>query len=336
MSNASAPSSATPAAPQADTSATPVNTSQELLEGESIEEASASTETSKEASKAPQAAKGEAKIESKADKAADKVDAEKTSDGTYKMKVDGEEIELSREEVIKYAQMGKAGQKRMAEASQIKKEAQQLVQMLRDNPEAVLADPAILGSDEKVIELAQKILSRALENEQKSPETKQKEALEKELEDLRRKVKDDEERKSAEEYERMVSEQESQLEEQITEAIETSGLPKSPFVLKRLADVLLAAAENDKDVSPKQAMNIVKREMQKDLREYIEALQDDALEEVVSADKIKKLRQRQLAKLKAEQAKAAPTMTDVKETASAPQEDQKKSKISMKDFLRGR
>jgi hypothetical protein len=326
MEQGSSAPAAMPANQPAESSA-PENTSEQLLDGETIDEGSSESGEQTAAQTNP-------KVEAKVEKAADKVDAEKTKAGKYKVKVDGEEVELSQDELIKYAQLGKAGQKRMAEAAQIKKDAQELVRMLRENPESVLADPAVLGSDEEVVKLAQKILSRKLEDEQKSPELREKERLEKELEQLRKEAKEREERQQTEEYERLVQQQEAQIEEQITEALETSGMPKSPFILKRLADVMLAAAENEKDISPKQAMNIVKREMQKDLREYIEAMQEDALEEIVSAEKVKKLRQRQLSKLKAEQAKAAPAPTEVKETASAPAPESKKHKISMKDFIR--
>lgn len=338
MEGNSAPSSAAPAAQSTDTSVNANSQEAALLEGESLEEAveasgeanSSSKEASSKASSSGEPSKAEVK------KAAEKVDAKpvKGDSDKYTIKVDGQVLELSKEEMVKYAQLGKAGQARMEEAARIKQEAQQLVDMLRKDPAAVLADPFILGSEDKVIELAQKILSKKLEDEQKSPEAKEKERLERELEDLRRKVKEDEEKRQADEYERMIQQQEAQLEEQITEALDSSGLPKSPFVLKRLADVMLAAAENDKDISPKQALNIVKREMQKDVREYIEALQEDALEEFISAEKVKKLRQRQLAKLKQEQA-SAPKPAEVKEVPSAPTEAKKVEKMSMKKFLRG-
>lgn len=340
----SAPS---PAAPAAQTTTEASNTQLnadskaiELLEGESLEEAS---DAPKEVIKASNDKVTEVKSDSKSEpskaevkKAADKVDAKqsKTDPDKFNIKVDGQVLELTKEEMVKYAQLGKAGQARMEEAARVKQEALQLVKMLRENPEDVLADPYILGSQEKVIELAQKILSKKLEDEQKSPEAKEKEQLQKELEELRRKDKEREEKLKADEYERLVQQQEQQLETQITEAFESSGIPRSPFVLKRLADVMISAAENNKDISPKQALNMVKKEMQNDIREYIEALQEDALEEFISAEKIKKLRQRQLAKAKAEQPIIAKP-AEVKDIASAPVEQKKPEKINMRKFLRG-
>lgn len=332
-------SASAPAAPAAQSTQAPANANTEasqLLEGESLDEVVDSSGEANNASKGASSESSGEPTKTEVKKAAEKVDAKqvKGDPSKFAIKVDGEVLELSKEEMVKYAQLGKAGQSRMEEAARIKQEALQLVQMLRTDPESVLADPYILGSEDKVIELAQKILSRKLEDEQKSPEAKEKEKLERELEDLRRKVKDDEEKRQASEYERLIQQQEAQLEEQITDALETSGLPKSPFVLKRLADVMLAAAENEKDISPKQALNIVKREMQKDVQEYMNALGEDELETYISEEKVKKLRQRQLAKVKAAQA-SAPKPAEVKEFASAPVEIKKPEKINMKKFLRG-
>lgn len=270
-------------------------------------------------------------------KAAKKVDAEKVP-GTQKfvVTIDGVDEELTQDELIKYAQKSKAADKRFQESAQIKKEAAELIRMLRDSPERVLADPAILGSDEKVIELAQKILAKKIEEESKPQAVREKERLEKELQELREANKRNEEERKRQEYETMVKQHESQLEEQIQDAMESSGLPKSPYVLKRLADVMISSLEYDKEISPKQAMNIVKREMQKDLKEYFDASPEDMLEELLGSDNIKRLRKRQVAKIKAEQ--AAPTASQIKPAASAKAEPQKAQdkKIAMKDWLRSR
>jgi hypothetical protein len=310
------------------------NTDAELaaLESEeSTEEASSQSKESPEASKAAPKA---------ADKAAKDVGAKKVDSDTYKIKVDGEELELSRDEMIKYAQQGRAGQKRMAEAAQIKKEAIDLVEMLRSDPEAILSDPAILGSRDEVIKFAQRILANQMEEEMKSPEVREKEAAQKELEDLRKKIKDQEEANSKAEYDRLVAQEEEKLQNEINEAIDSSGLPASPFVLKRISDVLIMAAENNKNISPKQAMNIVKKEMQKDISEYIKLSPDEALEELMGGERIKSLRKKQLSKVKAqaEQTKTPSVNSQLKpvQRQELSEKPAAEKRVSMKDFLRGR
>jgi hypothetical protein len=321
----SGPIDAPAAAPEGDTDA-------ELTALEAEESTQEAASQSKEApAAAPKAA----------DKAAKDVGAKKVDSDTYKIKVDGEEIEMSREEITKYAQLGKAGQKRMAEAAQIKKEAIDLVEMLRSNPEDILSDPAILGSRDEVIKFAQRILSNQMEEEMKSPEVREKEAAQKELEDLRKQIKDENESKSKAEYERLVAHEEEKLQTEINDAIDSSGLPASPFVLKRISDVLIMAAENNKQISPKQAMNIVKKEMQKDIAEYLKLSPDEALEELMGGDRIKSLRKKQLAKVKTQATEtAAPSVNSqlrpVARQELSTEKGTLEKKTSMKDFLRGR
>lgn len=332
------------AAPAAPESSAPIQENQgsevnEDAELAALEAEETSNETAQESSS--ESPKGQTKgQEAKADKAAKQEGAKKTSEDTYKIKVDGEEVELSKEEMVRYAQMGKAGQKRMAEAAQIKKEAAELIDMLRSDPEAILADPAILGSSDEVIKFAQKILAKQLEEEQKSPEIREKEQLQKEVEELRKQMKEESERKQRDEYERLVAQEETKLQNEINEAIDSSGLPASPFVLKRISDVLIMAAENNKDISPKQAMSIVKKEMMKDIKELIGSSPEDALEDLIGSDRIKSLRKKQLAKVK-EQAKQVevPSPNQIKPVQRQELNTETKGsskRISMKDFLRGR
>jgi hypothetical protein len=307
----------------------------EALESE-MEGQEESLEESKQEASSKEAPKAAPKAqEAKADKAAKQEGAKKIAEDKYTIKVDGQTVELSKEDMIKYAQLGKAGQQRMAEAAQIKKEAMELVSLLKSDPESILSDPAILGSREEVVKFAQKILAKQLEEETKSPELREKERLEKELEELRNKFKTEEERKRTEEYERLVADEERRLDEEITEAIDTSGLPKSPFVLKRIADVLLSAAENEKDISPKQAMNIVKKEMMRDLKEFFGGTPEDLIEELIGSDRIKSIRKKQLSKVK-EQAKATnvPSPNQVKATPKAEAKPEAPKKVSMRDWLR--
>lgn len=325
QSNAPVQESSQPVSPESESSELEALESE--LGAESLEGSEESSSSSKES-----ASKSEGQ-QAKADKAAKDSGAKKVDNDTYRIKVDGEEVELTRDEMIRYAQLGKAGQKRMAEAAQIKKEAMELVMLLKQDPEAVLSDPAILGSREEVVKFAQKILAKQLEEESKSPEVREKERLERELEELRRQMREQEEQRQREEYERLVAQEEARLDKEVTEAIESSGLPKSPFVLKRMVDVLITAAENGKDISPKQAINIVRKEMMRDLKEFFGGTPEDLIEELIGSDRIKAIRKKQLAKIKSENV-VPPSPNSVKPTVQKAPE--KSEKISVKDWLRGK
>lgn len=312
----SAPSAAAPAAPSAEVAP---NASVEATE--SIETAPEGTEEVIEASDEG----SDSAIEEKADAAAKKTGAKKTKNDTYKIKVDGKEQELSQDEMIKWAQMGKAGQKRMQEYAQLQKETSQFLEALKTNPKAILTDPAI-GVD--LVKFAQEILSQQLEEEAKSPEQKEREALQKELEDLRAQKKQDEENRKKTDYDRMVSEYEQDLEAKVIEALDNQKLPKKPAVLNRMADIMLTALDNNLKITPAQAAQIAKEEASNDLKELLSHLSDEQIEQFMGNDLVKRLRQSSLKKVKT-------SLPSVK-TASTGEGAAKKSslpKITMKDFL---
>ena len=100
----------------------------------------------------------------------------------YKYKVDGAEIEeeLTEEDVKRHLSMSKAAYKRMSEAATTKKQSEQLIKMLRENPEEVLNNEQIMGS-KKFREIAEAYLSKQLEEEMLTPEQKYQKQMQSEL-----------------------------------------------------------------------------------------------------------------------------------------------------------
>ena len=270
-----------------------------------------------------------------ADKTPDAKAEKKSNKKTLKLKVDGDEIEESidldnEEELIKHLQLSKVSQKRMQEMAQLRKDADGLVQALMNDPEAVLRR---LGKDPE--DFAVKLLQKKIEEEQKSPEQKEREALQKELQELREKAKQEETSRQKAERERIEAEQERSIEEGMLAAIEKAGLPNKPLIVKRTAEVMLTAMDNNIDITPQEAMSIVKGELENDMKEYIAALPDEALEAFLSKDRLVGMRKKQVASIK----KAAETASAIKPTGNDvlnKQKDEKPAKkITMSEFLRG-
>lgn len=345
QSSGGAPQAAPVATPQA-TETKAVSTSEassqefgaedlELLAGEESSSGSSAPQT-KEAKAVKEA---QEKLDNaKTEKA--KKEAEKELDKAihkYKLKVDGEEVEWegSEEDLIKELQLSKKARKEIQNSKAMQKEIAQLVQMLKDNPEMVLADPAI-GIDP--LEFAKKVIQKRIEEEAKSPEQVEREKLERELEELREAKRKQEEDLKKELYEREVARYENQLEEQVEEALSTSGLPKSPYVLKRMTDVMLSGFENGKEISPKQALNIVKREMQNDMKQMFSTSAEDLLEELLGSDTLKRLNKRQLEKIRASKKvdMQAKKIEDTGKKSEQVQQDKPKEKIKINDWIYGR
>lgn len=273
----------------------------------------------------------EAPSDQQVDAAATKVKAKevKGSDGElFKIKVDGQEIEVKREEMVRLAQMGKAGQKAMEEKATYKKQVQAFVEALRNDPESVLEQD--LGIDK--VKLAQKILAKQFEEEAKSPEQKERERLEAELAAYKKKVEDAESKRIKDEYEAEVAKHSKEYEAQIISAFEEAKLPRKPIFLHRMADLMEGAVAKGIDASPAQIAKLIKEDWIRESREALEAFDDDTLSSTLGDTIQTRLRKAHLRKVKsAPSAKVNTSAAGIK-TEEKPKETKK---IAWKDFIKG-
>jgi CheY-like chemotaxis protein len=314
MSDVSTGAPAPAAAPAAESAPSTENTENVNLEAD-VEEGSEEGDSS-EAQKAKEdAAKVEKKLKEEIKK--------------YKLKTDGNEEEVDESELIRRAQKATGAEKRMQESAQLKKDFINFIENLKSNPRKVLADPA-LSID--VVKFAQEVLSQQLEDEQKSPEQRELEQLKKEIEDIRAKEKADEEQRKQDDYNRSIAKYEQEFEQQFQEAIESSGLPKKPALLRKMAMIMDTALQNGKELTAKQAVSIAKKELESDVKEMMGALSDDGMESFLGKDLLKRIRKSNLQKIKA----APPTASDIKPISAKASEAQAEKKLSIKDWLKGK
>lgn len=249
----------------------------------------------------------------------------------YDIVVDGKsetmELDLNDDEAVKkHLQRGKSADNRFKEAADIRKAALDFIEQLRKNPRKVLADPNINVDLKK---FAQEIINEEVEQMAKSPEQRDKEKLQKELEDLKEKFKTDEETRKQQEFERLQAEQERKLTDDISSALDTGGLPKTPYTVKKMAEMMMIALQNDIDLSAKDVVPIIRKQMQAEIKEMLSASTDDVLEEFLK-DQLPRIRKRNVAK-----AKEVATASSIKATA-VPEKSESKDpvkKIKMKDFF---
>jgi len=261
---------------------------------------------------------------------------------TLKIKVDGVEYDeelpfeipddaKSVDYMRKQLQMSKSSHKRYQEHAKLERDVNEFLEVLRNNPEQVLSDPS-LGIDIK--KLAQQVIEREIENAKKSPEQLEREKLEQELKalrDEREKEKKDGEAKRRE----MLEEQAFQrYDSQLDAALAKSDIPKSPYTIKRIADWMMLAIENDIDVSPEEVIPLVRDEFINDTRAMFGSMPLEVIEGIVGKDTLNKIRKQTVAAKKA-QMPPTPFKSAVKETAKTGQkENQEDKKVSYKDFFK--
>lgn len=223
----------------------------------------------------------------------------------YSLKVNNKvkEVELdlgNDEEVQRYLQKALAAEEKFQEAASVRKQAEMLVQALKTNPLAVLMHPE-LGLDVKA--LAQQVMTQELEDMQKSPEQKRIEELEKALKSKEERERQLEEERRSAEMAKIQEQAYQELDDQITSALSTSELPKSPYVVKRIADAMIEAVNMGyKDITVQQIMPFVEEsitsEFQRMFDEAPEQTAEKLMEKLVGKKNLDRYRKTKVARVK--------------------------------------
>lgn len=282
------------------------------------------------------AAEGEAAEGQVAQSAAAKKEAARIK--KLRLKVDGQELEEElpfeiddNPEAVEYMtrqlQMSKAAQKRMGEHAQLQKEVKYFLEELRKNPRKILADPSI-GIDVK--QLAAQIIEEEIANSQKSPEQLEKERLENELRSLQEERELEREELRQKEFSRLQEIEYERYDNLMSKALETSDLPKSPYVVKKMADYMLLGLNEGIDVSPEDVLPLVREEIQNDLREMFAVMPDEVIEKIVGKEVFSRVRKKNVAK-----AKTSPTSvkSSIKDSGAQKPQVSSAQKKSFRDFF---
>lgn len=317
----------------ANASASPATESSSTESSDSLESTQA-TEALESA-----AAEGEAAEAQAAQSAAAKKEAARIR--KLKLKVDGQELEEElpfeiddNPEAVEYMtrqlQMSKAAQKRMGEHAQLQKEVKYFLEELRKNPRKILSDPTI-GIDVK--QLAAQIIEEEIANSQKSPEQLEKERLESELKALQEEREQEREELRQKEFERLQEIEYERYDNLMSKALETSDLPKSPYVVKKMADYMLLGLNEGIDVSPEDVLPLVREEIQNDLREMFAIMPDEVIEKIVGKDVFSRVRKKNVAKAKSAPTPVKSAIKDTGASSKSAASGNSAEKKSFRDFF---
>lgn len=317
---------AAPAAIEPVNSAEPVENSQENTELEAEElESQESTDDSEEESteKTVKAAKPAKKAEKELEKRLKKL----------KLKVDGKEIEEeldldNDEELVRHLQMAKMGQKRAQEKAELEKQVRAFFEAFEKDPFAAMQE---LGKDPN--QVIDDYINKQMENAKKSPEQLQREQLEAELQRMKTEREREREELKSKELERLQQQEFERYDMLMEQALTKSDLPKTPYIVKKIADYMLIGLEAGHDVSPEDVIPLVREEMHGDLKEMFNSLPEEVIEGLLGEQVLNKLRKRRVAK--SQEAQKALGKAPIQDTGktSKGQENKSKEKVSFKQFF---
>lgn len=211
--------------------------------------------------------------------------------------------------------------------SQLEREIGAFIQELRTNPKKALANPAI-GLDIK--EFAAQILQEEIEQSQKTPDQIRQEELQRELEELKAEREREKQEFSQKELERLTEREYERYDNLMSSAIESSDLPKSPYVVKKMTEYMMMGIENGIDVQPSDIIPILRDEIHRDIQDMFQVMPAEVIEQIIGKQNLDKLRKN---RVKGAQV-PVPVKSAFKDVGAKKEEPKKEEKRqTIKDFL---
>jgi hypothetical protein len=213
----------------------------------------------------------------------------------FKLKVDGEEfeeeIDLANEgELTKRLQLAKAAEKRIGQAKSEKAKAMEILKAFEDG--------TLLKKHPKARELAEQLLVEQLQNEMLSPEQRELMELKKYKEDREKSELERQKALEMAEAQQKESAIAQQFQKTIIDALDKSGLPKTPDMAKRMAYIMKKNLDLGLSLTPEDLAAEVKSELNGLLKALIGGAEGEQLISLFGDDVAKKIRAYDVKKLK--------------------------------------
>jgi hypothetical protein len=242
-------------------------------------------------------------------------DKEVEEEKTYKMKIKGEEKEISASELkeffgikdtpltdevanvlVKSRQIHLAGQQAFTEASHAMKQLESFVGQLQSDPMSVLLDERLGINFPK---LAEDYIIEQLQLEQMPEAERRARQLQKENEQLRK----FQEQQLAEQqraiYEQQTEAYTDHFAKDISSAIQSAGLPLTEFTMASASKYMRQMYQELGEVPPaKDVMGRVRQELASLAQTIGKTLPPEQLAEIFGEDGVKKIRQHEISKIK--------------------------------------
>ena len=248
----------------------------------------------------------------------------------YKVKVDGEDLDVSEDELLSNYQLRKASDKRFQEGMQARKQAEEFIRLLKTDPTKVLSHPSV-GLDAK--KWAEEYLINEMQREMMTPEQRQMEEYKSKL-------------AKYEEQEQMTKKQQEEAQQaqirqkytddynkQIVGALDSSGLPKTEFTVQRMIHYMAKALENNYEVGANDVVDLVRRDYINDTKSLYSGLDADALIQILGDDVASKIRKADLNKIRNPQRGKVPSNAGIDTNPSTGGKSEKLSKDEWREML---
>jgi hypothetical protein len=263
----------------------------------------------------------------------------------YSLKVNGKDVKAKVDlndtaRITKALQMEAAAQEAFRDRAITAKQLQEIQQDVQNFLSEFSADPlkVLMNGDfnftkEQKRAIAEAILREDLEESQKTPEQIRAEQAEERLQELMEEKEALEAQRRSEEQSYLEQQAAIELETEISDAITAGELPKSKYMAKKLADLAYIAYMNGVDLSMKEIIPFAKEQYKKDMREMLQVLKDEEVEELVSKERIRNIRNKQIQSVKPKGGVVTNPLK-TQDTGAGGKKSEEAKPIRAKDFFR--
>ncbi len=232
----------------------------------------------------------------------------------FTVKIDGKEMQVSREELIAGYQIKQHSNNQLREAAELKKQAAELLKVIKDDPKRILSS---LGVD--VRRFSEDVIYEMIQEEAMSPEEKEHRDLKQRLEKYEAQEKEIQARERATRQEKMASEYANQIVSEVTEALKDSPVSKKhmPAIISEVAKLkqtLIRQGRND--VSTARIVQKVMGDFQEAQKQLIANYDTEQLIGILGKDAVAKLMKQQVA-VTQKMPKSAPQVIPKKQEESS-------------------
>ena len=206
-------------------------------------------------------------------------------------------------------------------AKQQEKLVKEIAEMIQTNPFELLKRA---GYDPR--QLAEEYLTQAIEEDMLPENEKELRKVRYEKEELERQYKEELSRREQEQMDIAIQQAQQEISNNIIDALENSSLPKSPEVVKRIANYMLIAEQKGINVNPKQVIPLVEEDFRNLNSQILRSLDPTKRISYIGEDLLKQIRQDDLARLKTSQSQASQSVPKSKQPTN--------KKITKEEFRR--
>jgi hypothetical protein len=164
--------------------------------------------------------------------------------------------------------------------------------------------------------LAEEYLTQAIEEDMLPENEKELRRVRQEKEELERQYKEELTRREQEQMQIAIQQAQQEISNNIIDALENSSLPKSPEVVKRIANYMLIAEQKGINVNPKQVIPLVEEDFRNLNAQILKSLDPTKRISYIGEDLLKQIRQDDLARLKTSQSQSSQSVPKPRQSAN--------------------